>query len=239
VVGAVEEEISSSKGAFHVRDHYRADAVVIGEPSGCATLTLGYFGLLKLQVVASVSSGHSAGMHAVSAPDALSLVVSEIRAAVEKEAPDALGAVIDVRCEPGRQAHLAIGVLNFRVPPGADLGALREAALAQAGPGVEIEVLRATPGFCGGRTTPLVSAFARAFAQAGIRPRYVVKKGTSDMNTLATTWRRVPMVAYGPGDSRLDHTDAERIGAAEYRTARAVLADAVTRWFAAAEGSQG
>ncbi|MEY9943823.1 M20/M25/M40 family metallo-hydrolase [Kitasatospora sp. GAS1066B] len=238
VVGAVEEEISSSKGAFHARDHYPADAVVIGEPSGSQTLTLGYFGLFKLRVTASVTSGHSAGMDAVSAPDALVRVLERIREAVEKEASDALSAVIDIRCEPGRQSHRAVGILNFRIPPLADLAALREAALAQAGPGVEIEVLRATPGFAGGRSTSLVKAFTRAFGESGVRPRYVVKKGTSDMNTLATTWRDVPMVAYGPGDSTLDHTDAERITATDYRAARSVLSDAVARWFARPEGSR-
>lgn len=58
------------------------------------------------------------------------------------------------------------------------------------------------------------------------------------MNTLATTWRGVQMVAYGPGDSSLDHTDEERIGGMEYRTARSLLADAVNRWFALPEGSR-
>ncbi|GGT28838.1 bifunctional protein: acetyl-glutamate kinase; acetyl-ornithine deacetylase [Streptomyces kurssanovii] len=237
-IGAVEEEISSSKGAFHVRDHYPADAVVIGEPSGSRTLTLGYFGLFKLEVTASVSSGHSAGMDAVSAPDHLIGALGEIRASVLEQAPDALSAVIDISCATGREQNRATGILNFRVPPTADLEALRTAALGHVREGVEIEVLRATPGYAGGRSGPLVKAFTRAFADAGIRPRFVVKKGTSDMNTLATTWHDVPMVAYGPGDSSLDHTDEERIGGMEYRTARSLLADAVNRWFALPEGSR-
>ncbi|MFI2431545.1 M20/M25/M40 family metallo-hydrolase [Streptomyces sp. NPDC018693] len=232
VVGAVEEEISSSKGAFHARDHYPADAVVIGEPSGSGTLTLGYFGLFKLRVTVHVASGHSAGMDAVSAPDALVRALEDIRDVVRREASDALSAVIDISCRTGREHHQAVGILNFRVPPHADLDLLRKLALGQAGDGVHIEVLRATPGHAGSRTGPLAKVFGRAFAQAGIRPRHVVKKGTSDMNTLATTWRDVPMVAYGPGDSALDHTDAERIDATDVRTARGVLADAVARWFA-------
>lgn len=238
VVGAVEEEISSSKGAFHARDHYPAEAVVIGEPSGSQTLTLGYFGLFKLKVTASVSSGHSAGMDATSAPDRLIDVLGAIRESVLKEAPDALSAVIDITCETGRDRHRAVGTLNFRVPPAADLDLLRTLALGHAGEEVSVEVLRATPGHAGGRSGSLVKVFNRAFADAGIRPRYVVKKGTSDMNTLATTWRGVQMVAYGPGDSSLDHTDEERIGGMEYRTARSLLADAVNRWFALPEGSR-
>ncbi|MEU1890837.1 M20/M25/M40 family metallo-hydrolase [Streptomyces pristinaespiralis] len=237
-IGAVEEEISSSKGAFHVRDHCPADAVVIGEPSGARTLTLGYYGLFKLQVTASVPSGHSAGMDAVSAPDHLTAALAEIRASVLEQAPEALSAVIDISCATGREQHRATGILNFRVPPSADLEALRAAALGHVREGVGIEVLRATPGYAGGRSGPLVKVFTRAFADAGIRPRFVVKKGTSDMNTLATTWHDVPMVAYGPGDSSLDHTDEERIGGMEYRTARSLLADAVNRWFALPEGSR-
>ncbi|WP_326595100.1 M20/M25/M40 family metallo-hydrolase [Streptomyces sp. NBC_01803] len=238
VVGAVEEEISSSRGAFHVRDHYPADAVVVGEPSGARKLTLGYFGLFKLRVTASVGSGHSAGMGAVSAPDALIRALDAIREAVLKAAPDALSAVIDLASQPGREENRAVAVLNFRVPPGADLDELRATALRNgAGPGLGVEILRATPGFAGGRASPLVKAFTRAFGRAGIRPRFVVKKGTSDMNTLATTWRGVPMVAYGPGDSALDHTDTERLGAAEFRTARDVLADAVATWFGLGDGA--
>ncbi|MBD9703731.1 M20/M25/M40 family metallo-hydrolase [Streptomyces sp. ID01-12c] len=232
VVGAVEEEISSSKGAFHVRDRYPADAVVIGEPSGSGTLTLGYFGLFKLRITASVASGHSAGMDAVSAPDHLIGVLGRIRESVLAEAPDALSAVIDVRVESGRERSTAVGILNFRVPPKVDVAALTAAALGHAADDVRVDVLRATPGHAQGRAGALVKVFTRAFAQAGIRPRFVVKKGTSDMNTLATTWHDVPMVAYGPGDSSLDHTDEERIDPMEYRTARSLLADAVQRWFA-------
>ncbi|GIH71601.1 bifunctional protein: acetyl-glutamate kinase; acetyl-ornithine deacetylase [Sphaerimonospora thailandensis] len=231
VVGAVEEEISSSKGAFHVRDNYPADAVVIGEPSGSATLTLGYFGLFKLKITATVSSGHSAGMDAVSGPDRLIEVTQAIRESVLKQAPEALSAVIDMWTEPGSRSNRAVAVLNFRVPPDADLASIEEAALAHAGADASIEVQRATPGFSGSRTTSLAKAFTRSFGKAGIRPRFVVKKGTSDMNTLATTWTGVPMVAYGPGDSSLDHTDVERIGVAEYRQAVGVLAEAVANWF--------
>ncbi|GLZ79645.1 bifunctional protein: acetyl-glutamate kinase; acetyl-ornithine deacetylase [Actinorhabdospora filicis] len=231
VVGAVEEEVSSSKGGFHARDNYPADAVVIGEPSGSGTLTLGYFGLFKLRVTVRVPSGHSASKSFISAPDALIGALAGIRADVLAKAPEALSAVIDLRVEPGRGGDTATGVLNFRVPPGVDPVDLTAVALAHRAPDVDITVERATPGHAGGRTSSLVKSFTAAFGRAGIRPRFVVKKGTSDMNTLATTWRGVPMVAYGPGDSALDHTEHERVGAGEYRSSRAVLADAVAGWF--------
>ncbi|WP_158850894.1 M20/M25/M40 family metallo-hydrolase [Saccharothrix deserti] len=235
VVGAVEEEVSSSRGAFHVRDHYPADAVVVGEPSGVDALTLGYFGLFKLGLSVRTPTGHSAGKDAVSAPDAVVGLAQDIRDDVLKLVPEALSALISLSSAQRHDHHTAEAVLNFRVPPGADLDAITAAALGHASVHASfghasVEVLRRTPGHAGKRSTVLAKAFGRAFGQQGLRPRYLVKKGTSDMNTLATTWRDVPMVAYGPGDSAFDHTDDERITGADYLAARAVLADAVGHW---------
>ncbi len=73
-----------------------------------------------------------------------------------------------------------------------------------------------------GKTNPLVTAFLAAIRQAGGEPRFKVKTGTSDMNVVASRWR-CPMVAYGPGDSRLDHTPQEHLSLDEYGRAIDVL----------------
>ena len=46
VIGAVEEEIATSKGAYFVRDRFAPDVCIIGEPSGADRITLGYKGRL-------------------------------------------------------------------------------------------------------------------------------------------------------------------------------------------------
>lgn len=48
------------------------------------------------------------------------------------------------------------------------------------------------------------------------------------MNVVAELWP-VPTLAYGPGDSALDHTPEERLDLAEYDRAVAVLTSALTR----------
>lgn len=69
VVGAVEEEAATSKGARFIRDRFdglRApvpDYCVIGEPSGVGRLTLGYKGRLLLEMQATQPMAHSAGPH--------------------------------------------------------------------------------------------------------------------------------------------------------------------------------
>jgi LysW-gamma-L-lysine carboxypeptidase len=53
-----------------------------------------------------------------------------------------------------------------------------------------------------------------------------VKTGTSDLNILAPAWG-CPAIAYGPGDSSLDHTPDERISIPELERATDVLARAL------------
>jgi acetylornithine deacetylase/succinyl-diaminopimelate desuccinylase-like protein len=72
------------------------------------------------------------------------------------------------------------------------------------------------------RTIPLARAFISAIRATGGQPVFKHKTGTSDMNVVGPTWGQ-NIVAYGPGDSRLDHTPQEHIPIAEYIQAIDVL----------------
>lgn len=231
VVGAVEEEITSA-GAFFVRDHYRADAVIIGEPSGAGALTIGYYGLLKVRIGVADPVGHTAGQGVTTAADQMVDVLARLRASLAEEGPDALLAVLGIHAVNGGDVQRGEAVVDVRVPSTMSLDDLVRLLREVAHP-IEVEVLRATPGHLTARTSPLVKAFSRAFRAEGVVNRFLAKKGSSDMNTLATTWQGVPMVAYGPGDAKLDHTPHEHLEAGEYRRARAVLSRAVAEWIAA------
>ncbi len=67
VVGAVEEEAATSKGARFIRDRFDGrkepapDYCIIGEPGGASRLTLGYKGRLLLEMEAARPMTHSAG----------------------------------------------------------------------------------------------------------------------------------------------------------------------------------
>jgi [amino group carrier protein]-lysine/ornithine hydrolase len=61
VIGAVEEEAATSKGARYAAGQYRPDYCIIGEPSGWDGVTLGYKGRLLLDYVLEQPMGHTAG----------------------------------------------------------------------------------------------------------------------------------------------------------------------------------
>ncbi|WP_406478562.1 M20/M25/M40 family metallo-hydrolase [Streptomyces sp. NBC_01615] len=229
VIGAVEEEITGA-GAFHVRDTYPADAVIVGEPSGASALTLGYYGLIKARLHTRECVGHTAGEGVRTAGDRLVEALTAVRAAVAEAAPAALTATLGVRALNQGDVQDGEAVVDVRLPPGHAVETIVDALRAAVSDPVRIEVLRATPGVATPRTSPLVKAFQRAFQAEELRPRYLMKKGSSDMNTLATTWHGLPMVAYGPGDASLDHTPAEHLPAAEFRQAQRLLTAAVREW---------
>jgi len=68
------------------------------------------------------------------------------------------------------------------------------------------------------RRSPLVRAFLAAIRGVGgprTAPKFGVRTGTCDMNIVWPVWR-CPIVAYGPGDSTLDHTPHEHLDLNEY-----------------------
>jgi [amino group carrier protein]-lysine/ornithine hydrolase len=104
-----------------------------------------------------------------------------------------------------------------------DVPALKHHLSAMAEPGRVSFYADEVP-FRAGKNTELARAFTAAIRMAGGEPAFKVKTGTSDMNAVGPVWN-CPIVAYGPGDSNLDHTPNEHLDLAEYGRAIDVLTD--------------
>lgn len=239
VVGAVEEESPTSAGARYRATLAPPDWCVIGEPSGWDAVTVAYKGRLALRVALSRPARHGAAPGATCSEEALDLW-SRVRVASERRTPGADGfAKLDCRLEGMaggasdglvERAELRVG---YRIPPGiatADLETeLRGIATEHDGDAtVTIERIGAEEPARSSRATPLARSFVGAIAAAGGKATFKVKSGTSDMNILAPAWR-CPMVAYGPGDSRYDHTPMERLSLSDYARAIRVLQSVLAR----------
>ena len=231
-VGATEEEVPSSRGAHFAVTRYAPDAVVIGEPSGWEGLTLGYKGRLVLHVLVQKPNFHTAG-EGSSAGDDLCEAWFRVRAwAQERSGEGIFGAVQATvqQIESGNDGLMqrARGVFGLRLPPDVtpqqarrELGERLSGVATVEFRGDEVAVRHP-------RDTLLARAQRLAIRDAGGTPVFKLKTGTSDMNVVAGHWP-VPTLAYGPGDSRLDHTPDERLPLSEYDLAVSVLRDALTR----------
>lgn len=227
VVGVVEEETPGSRGAMAIRaTHDRPDAVIVGEPSGWSSVVLGYKGKLDLRYTVRCPATHPSNP----APKASELAVGAWAALVELLGPDVGHDAFDrpgaTLCQLNADLTVATTDLSVRTPPGFDVVTLVR-RLRDRLPYGQLEVLNSVAACRVGRADPAVRALVSGIRRLHARPRLVVKTATSDMNTLAEVWD-IPMVTYGPGDSRLDHSDHEHIVLSDYMRGIDVLGVAMT-----------
>lgn len=228
VVGAVEEEAPTSKGAHYVRDQYQPDLCIIGEPSGADRVTLGYKGHVFIDYTLTRPLAHS------SRPEP---TVAELGAAFWQQVQRWTDQQNEAASRHFDQvlAHLrAINTtsdgfhdtltltISFRLPLTLTPADTEAALAAFAEPGGDLRAYSTAKAYLGDKNNALVRGLLAAIRAQGERPGFVLKGGTSDMNVVGVTWA-CPIVAYGPGDSSLDHTPEERQNLAEYAQAVATL----------------
>jgi len=231
VIGAVEEE-EHGKGAHHLaRTMQPPDCVIIGEPSHWEGITLGYKGRLCVDYRRVQPGGHSAGEQPGPAEKAVTfwnqlMIYSEKFNHGRSAHFDTLDpALLDFRTfSDGLDDGVEMNIV-VRLPPGVGVADLEQRIRAWCN-GARLSFPGSDPPFQSEKNTPPVRALLRAIRAEGGRPRFKLKTGTSDMNIVGPAWG-CPVVAYGPGDSSLDHTPDEYVDIREFRRGVSVLARAL------------
>ncbi len=242
VVGAVEEEYATSKGARHILTQ-RQDKVanankppkicIIGEPSHWDRVTIAYKGRLLLHLGLRLPYTHSAGTDKLPAERGVEIwqavqkyaeVFNEGRQGVLSTLDPSLRSINTSDAGSFGQVDLS---LSFRLP----LDLRPDDLETQLRDLLEVELtnVAASLKFVGhertyraSKSNNLVRAFLKVIRAKGGKPRFVSKSGTADMNVVGPVWE-CPILAYGPGDSTLDHTPHEHLDLQEYLKAIDVL----------------
>src|SRR5687767_11582477 len=234
VVGAVEEEAATSKGARFIAARFNGatdrvpDACVIGEPSHWNRITLGYKGRLLLDLTADQPMAHTAGPDASVASVVVDLwnwvTAQAVQANAGKDkAFDQLTPSLRrfITATTDEMHDTVDAQFAWRLPVGFDANAFMKEIEAQANaptgrPANKTKFTLTFRGheqaWRGDRSNALVRSFLAGLrsVDASQKLGFVLKTGTSDMNVVAPVWK-CPIVAYGPGDSSLDHTPNEHL----------------------------
>jgi len=225
VIGAVDEE-GGSAGAKALRDCYAPDAVFIGEPSGFDGIAIGYKGQIKGRFAVTTAAGHSAGP----TQNALAEVVQFWRdlsdrcevASKDRTAFASVTPHLDAITGSPEHAQLHF---DIRLPVEFDLSSFVAETASWAGGG-NLEFSGYMPPALHSKDSHPARALRSSIRSSGLTPKIKVKTGTCDMNTVAGYWN-APCVAYGPGDSSLDHTTDEHINLSEYWSSILILKSAL------------
>ncbi|MDD5542067.1 MAG: [LysW]-lysine hydrolase [Acidobacteriia bacterium] len=219
VIGAVEEEAATSKGARYAMTQFQPDFCINGEPSGWDAITLGYKGrllakyFLRLPMTHTASGAKSACERGFEFWQSVQQGAAEFntgKSGFERLDPSLRRIHSD---SDGNYEHVDLW-MGFRLPVGFDVSALKRNLLEIAGEG-QLQFSGEETAVRMGKSNALVRAFLKSIRSSGGDPKFKVKTGTSDMNVVAPHWT-CPMVAYGPGDSTLDHTPQEHLELEEY-----------------------
>jgi LysW-gamma-L-lysine carboxypeptidase len=273
VVGAVEDEAATSKGARFIAGRFNGvqepipTACVIGEPSLWHRVTLGYKGRLLLDLTARQPMAHTAGPDASVASVVVDLwnwvTAHAAQTNVNRDkAFDQLSPSLRrfITATTEDMIDTVDAQFAWRLPIGVDAAALvtdfvtwsATHLTATANPAESSRVIAGEPLTLDGARTQVTfrfrgwekpwrgdrqNALVRSFLTAirsvdgAASPGFLVKTGTSDMNVVGPLWQ-CPIVAYGPGDSALDHTPHEHVHLDEYWRAVNVM-EGMLRTFAA------
>lgn len=230
VIGALAEE-GDSHGARGILSEYHPEAVIIGEPSGWDHVTLGYKGSAWIHLRIDKPMAHTAAQlesaceAAVEAWNQVKAFTARLNAGKDRIFDQLTPSLRDMKSSTNGFIHSAHLEMNFRLPPALSPESLISGLQALV-PDANLDLVDWIPSYRADKNTPLVRAMLAGIRSQGGAPAFSLKTGTADLNIVAPVWK-CQAVAYGPGDSTLDHTPEEHILISEYHQSIKVLSQAI------------
>ena len=247
IVAAVVDEEGEGKGIKGLlHRNLSPDYAVFGEPSGSDNIVIGYKGSLTLHTACSTITGHSAApwlyKNAIEKTYEIWRLISSLKHPREKE--DSYFYSITkclTKLEGGSPYNIVPehcqAIVDLRIPPQIQprdvLQQLKEGLKAWRSQNRDVKLRlsygNGLRGYEADTDSLLVNAFSIAIRKIKRKRASLIKKtGSSDMNVMAER-TSIPMIAFGPGDSKLDHAPNEHILIEEYLDGIAVLKEGLLR----------
>jgi len=233
VIGVVDEE-GSGRGIKHlIKEGICPDYAIFGEPSGIGKLVFGYKGSMNIRITCETPSGHSAAPwlfdNAIEKAMEIWRQIQKLHLPEEKLKSRFYSITSCLtKINGGNSSSMVPSkcdiYVQLRIPPNFTPEQIfsevkRKIKRYQAtDPKVSVKVKMedATDAFEADRRSVLVRALDWAIRKTTLNyASFSRKTGTGDMNVLGNALK-IPVVTYGPGDSRLDHTPNEHIDLQEY-----------------------
>ena len=233
VVGVVDEE-GSGKGIKHfIKEGIQPDYTIFGESSGIGKIVFGYKGILNIKITCETPSGHSAAPwlfdNAIEKAMEIWRQIRKLHLREEKLRSRFYSTTSCLTKINGGNASSMIPskcdiYVQLRIPPqftpeqvfNEVKRKIKRYQATNPKVSVKVKMESVANAFEADRRSVLVRALAWAIRKTTLNyASFSRKTGTGDMNVLGNALK-IPVITYGPGDSRLDHTPNEHIDLKEY-----------------------
>ncbi len=240
IIGVVQEETDSKGTQFLLEKGIDADYIVIGEPSGCGGITFAYKGRLDCKISVRTEAGHTGACwqykNAIEASFELWTTIIESIERYEEGSyfnsvipcltfihggqyenivPNECEMRFDVRYPPKYTPQELFNEIQSCVERFKDQNQVK----------IKISLISASEAIETDKRSDLMKAFKKAIRKVlKTHPRLIRKTGSSDMNLFKSVNN---IVAYGPGDSKLDHSSNEGIEIHEFLSSIEVLKEVI------------
>ncbi|MEM2138492.1 MAG: M20/M25/M40 family metallo-hydrolase, partial [Candidatus Anstonellaceae archaeon] len=231
VAGVTEEEAPTSKGAYHLLSYAKPKMAINGEPSNTTGITVAYKGRLVVECRTHGKASH-AGMVSENPIERTLEYYAKLRATYPLHKNKFDNVILNIT-QIHAGSHEALNVvpetidfdIDVRIPPSISPKEVSDTFRKLAPHNVSVKIHESLPGVETDINHPLCRSMVGAIRDAGLHPRYVKKSGSADMNI--TIANGIPTIAYGPGDSSLDHTPNEFVLLKDYEKAIEVVKKAM------------
>jgi len=226
IVGTVEEEIASSKGARFILDKYNPEYIVIGEPSGVYNITIGYKGCFRFDYELEKNLMHFSAEEKSVALQGIEFI-QNLQKFLNTDGDESIFNQVqleirDINTSNNGLKEKIIIKINLRIPPEFDVVSLEEFLSDYP-----ITMKERVGGLLSEKNNKLIRSFLQSIRNNNGNPKFLKKTGTADFNILGSHFPDIPIIAYGPGDSKLDHTPNEHLDLDEYAKAINILTNAL------------
>lgn len=249
LVGVVDEEGNGRGIRNFMEKDIPLDYAVFGEPSGVDGVTIGYKGGVHLKIICRTEAGHSAAPwlfeNAIERGYELWEKIRSLKLPEEKAESkfysitscltQMRGGGTSTVVPPESELHL-----DIRVPPGITpdriVKEVRQLIAESEGAHkakYELSVEDQSYPYETDKNSLLVRSYLWAVRKVRrTQVKLLRKTGSSDMNLLQMK-TKIPMIAYGAGNSHLDHTADEKIDLTEFLDSIDVCEQAIRKLFGA------
>ena len=227
--GLVGEEKDSRGARALAQEEFNLNHLIIGEPSNTTGITLAYKGRVLIRATYDGDYGHSGYPLAFPSERMVSdwqnLLLEFDNQANEVGVKHDSARLVQIEGIEGRPCGIR-ATIDIRIAMDSSVEQVLQ-SVQEIFTDCEYEIIDSCQPCSTQPNAPIVQAMKIAIRQNGQRPRLFQKTGTADLNILSEAFA-IDGIAYGPGDSSLDHTEFEHITKNDFVSSIAILQSALS-----------